>query len=404
VKPGLKRATALALAPQLLLAQADERRDAEALRAVAHAALAYTPMVAIQPGNDTLGAAQSGPDTVLLEVAASLRYFGGLVALRRRLRETLAPLGHALHLASAPTALGAALLARVRRSFDGDAEATASALDAAPVWLLGPGRAHWDALQGMGLRTLADLRVLPRSGIARRFGAALLDELDRAYGRAPDPRVPIELPAAFDSRLELYARADTTEQVLHGAGVLLERMVAWLSARHAFVRRCALVMQHEPRWRRDSGVPSATPLEIALAEPSRDRAHLLVLLRERLARLALPAPTLELRLQADDIVRGTPPHAELFPTPRSEREGLVRLIERLQARLRWHRRIERPRHGGQRLGGLAAEHLPEGLELHEEQQVRDHGEDDEDDEELEERADVDVALLVMRLGIHDLRH
>jgi len=333
VKPGLKRATALALAPQLLLAQADERRDADALRAVAHAALAYTPMVAIQPGNDALGAAQSGPDTVLLEVAASLRYFGGLAALRRRLREALAPLGHALHLASAPTALGAALLARVHRSFDGDAAATANALDAAPVWLLGPGRAHWDALQGMGLRTLSDLRVLPRSGIARRFGAALLDELDRAYGRAPDPRVPVELPAAFESGLELYARADTTEQVLHGAGVLLERMVAWLSARHAFVRRCTLVMQHEPRWRRDGGVPAATPLEIALAEPSRDRAHLLVLLRERLGRLALPAPTLELRLHAADIVRGPPPHAELFPTPRSEREGLVRLIERLQARL-----------------------------------------------------------------------
>ena len=32
-------------------------------------------------------------------------------------------------------------------------------------------------------------------------------------------------------------------------------------------------------------------------EPSRDGAHLLALLRERLAQLSLPAPTLELRLQ-----------------------------------------------------------------------------------------------------------
>src|ERR1700754_4328963 len=49
VKPGLKRATALALAPNLTLALADARRDEEALRAVAHTALACTPNVTIQP-------------------------------------------------------------------------------------------------------------------------------------------------------------------------------------------------------------------------------------------------------------------------------------------------------------------------------------------------------------------
>jgi protein ImuB len=58
-----------------------------------------------------------------------------------------------------------------------------------------------------------------------------------------------------------------------------------------------------------------------------------MLLRERLAQLCLPAPTLELRLHAADIARRAPPNGELFPTPRSERVGLTRLIERLQARL-----------------------------------------------------------------------
>jgi protein ImuB len=245
-----------------------------------------------------------------------------------------------LNLANAPTALSAALLARVHRRFDGaDLATTQRALDAAPVWLLGPGRTHWEALQGMGLRTLADLRCLPRSGVARRFSAALLDELDRAYGSVPDPRISIVLPPVFESRLELFARADTTEQVLYGAGLLLDRLIAWLAAQHAFVCRFTLVMQHEPRWRRDAQTPSETTLELALAESSRDRAHLLVLLRERLAHLALPAPTLELRLHAADIARRAPPNAELFPTPRSEREGLLRLIERLQARL-GHERVQ----------------------------------------------------------------
>ena len=340
VKPGLKRATALALAPHLTLAQADARRDEEALSAVAHTALAFTPNVAIQPANDAVGAEQAAPDTVLLEVQGSLRYFGGLQSLLQRLQRALVPLGHRLHLANAPTALSAALLARVHSRFDGvDPMVMQRALDAAPVWLLGPGRAHWEALQGMGLRTLADLRCLPRSGVARRFSAALLDELDRAYGVAPDPRVSIVLPPAFESRLELFTRADTTEQVLYGTGLLLDRLIAWLAAQHAFVCRFTLVMQHEPRWRRDSQTPRETTFELALAEPSRDRAHLLVLLRERLARLVLPAPTLELRLHAVDIAKRAPPNTELFPTPRSEREGLLRLIERLQARL-GHERVQ----------------------------------------------------------------
>jgi protein ImuB len=330
IEPGQKRATALALAPQLLIGQADASRDAAALGAIAHAALAFTPSVCMQPSHDP----QRSPDTVLLEVRSSLRYFGGPTRLLQRLREVVSPLGHRVHAASAPTPLGAALLARgPRRMHCSDAPAMQRALDATPVWLLGPGREHWEALQGMGLCTLADLRRLPRSGLARRFGTALLADLDRAYGERPDPRVPLALPPQFDSRLELFARADSTEQVLHAAGMLLARLAAWLAAQHAFVRGFVLAMQHEPRWRSDAQVPPQTLLSVSLAEPSRDPVHLQVLLRERLAQLQLPAPTLELHLAAREIVPGEAPSGELFASAASEREGLVRLVERLQARL-----------------------------------------------------------------------
>lgn len=328
VRAGQKRATALALAPDILLGQADGPRDAQALQAIAFAALAFTPAVAIQPRADT------SPDTVLLEVSTTLRYFGGLEKLLQRLLRAIAPLGHRLQFAVAPTPLGAALLARVHRRIRcDDLDALRETLGAAPVWLLGPGREHWDALEGMGLNTLADLKRLPRAGIARRFGPMLLAELDAAFGDRPDPRRPIELPAQFEARLELFARADTSEQVLHGAGVLLGRFVAWLSARHAMARSFTLVMHHEPRWRHDVRSPEHTALDLALAEPSRDAKHLLGLLRERLAQLQLPAPTLELRLRSGEVVQKPAPNGELFPTPASEHEGLVRLVERLQARL-----------------------------------------------------------------------
>jgi protein ImuB len=330
VKPGLKRATALALAPRIVLGQADPVRDAEAMLPVAHAALAFTPQVSLQPPTEPGRAA----DTVLLEVQASLRYFGGIDRLLQRLRASVEPFGHALRVASAATAQGAAVLARVDPPpLCLTLEATQAAVSRAPVWLLGPGRAHWEALQGMGLRQVGDLLGLPRAGLARRFGETLLAELDAAFGRRADPREPIVPARTFESRLELFARADSSEQVLHGASVLLARLVAWLAAQHAFVRRFRLLMHHETRWQQGDRTPQATALEIALAEPSRDSAHLLVLLRERLAQLQLPAPTLELALQAEDIVKRAPPNGELFPTRQSEDAGLTRLIERLQARL-----------------------------------------------------------------------
>ncbi|MEP6740151.1 MAG: DNA polymerase Y family protein [Caldimonas sp.] len=330
VKPGLKRATALALAPRIVLGQADAARDAQALLPVAHAALAFTPNVSLQPSSEP-GAA---PSIVLLEVQSSLRYFGGLGPLLKRLRQAVRPLGHAIRCASAATAQGAAVLARVEPPpHCANLAETRRALEAAPVWLLGPGREHWEALQGMGLRHVGDLLGLPRAGLARRFGETLLAEVDAAFGRRPDPREALVIAPSFESRLELFARADSTEQVLHGASVLLERLVAWLAAQHAFVRGFRLLMHHESRWQQSERMPQATALPIALAEPSRDSAHLLVLLRERLAQVQLPAPTLELALQAEDIVKRAAPNSELFPTRQSENEGLTRLIERLQARL-----------------------------------------------------------------------
>lgn len=322
VQRGMKRATALALAPQLLFGEAHEGRDAAALQAVAHAALAFSPVVCLSP-----------PAGVLLEVSTTLRYFGGIDRLAQRLDDTLAPLGHRVFRARAPTAQGAALLSRWR---DGvlcpDLATLQAALDDAPLPVLAAAQPHLETFLGMGLRQLGELRRLPRAGLARRFGEGLLDELDSASGDRPDPRESVVLPPAFDSEVELFARADTTDQLLHGAEVLLARLVVWLSARHAFVRRFQLVLRHEGRLRRAEG-PSVTPVDVALAEPSRDAGHLQSLLRERLAAFVLPAPTLELALHAHDIAQQPPPNTELFPTPRNEREGLVRLIERLQARL-----------------------------------------------------------------------
>lgn len=381
IRRGMKRATALALAPDLLLGHADVRRDAQALRAVAHVALGFSPAVSWATPADLRAVgefANARPCLspalvgVRLEVQSCLRYFGGLPRLLQRLQDALAPLGHSVRIASAPTALGAALLAGWRDDLalgphiGGDSEyrvgsgpvaparcdavldavpdAAASAisrrdaafqalLDAAPLALLPSAREHAEALAGMGLHTLADLRPLPRAGLARRFGPGLLADIDRARGHTPSAEAWLTLPEQFDSRIELLCRADTTAQVLAGAHILLARLMAWAGARQARVARFSLVMHHEPSRRHSRDCPDRTPLLIAPAEPSSDVAHLRSLLAERLGRLPLAAPALELSLQCDHTVAGAAPNRELFASRSSEREGLARLVERLQARL-----------------------------------------------------------------------
>jgi protein ImuB len=348
VKPGAKRSTALALACDLVLGQADPARDAQALQAAGYAALAFTPMVCVET---TDGAGTPAP-VVLLEVQSSLRFFGGFRRLLACLQRALQPLGHELQIASAPTALSAALLARWRSDLASgphsvSIDALRRLLDDAPVWLLGTGREHWEALQGMGLRQLSDLRHLPRSGLARRFGTALLAALDRARGDAPDPREPIVCPPAFEQRIELFTRADTAEQMMAGAQVLIARLIAWARVRQSRVAGFTLRMHHEAHRRRDA---HSSELSIGLAAPSADAAHLASLLSERLARTPLTAPALEMSLRCDALVQTSAPNAELFPTRGAEREGLTRLIERLQARL--------GAEGVQRLA-LVADHRPE---------------------------------------------
>jgi len=368
IGPGIKRATALALAADLLVADSDAAREAAALQAVVHAALVFTPSVCLHTG--ALEDRHQGP-TVLLEVQASLRLFGGLPRLRQQLLQAVAPLGHRVQVAAAPTALGAALLAQLARPAAAanslhtvatpaatpaappavpptatsperwvlgrhatDLQALQALLGRAPVALLGACRAHADVLLATGLHTVADLQALPRDGVSRRFGPAVLDELDRALGRQKDPRRWLTPPPVFESRLELYARAESTDQVLYGAAVLLARLVAWAQARQGRVGAFTLRMLHERQRSQERGeTPAATDLHVPLAEPALDPAHLQLLLRERLAHCTLAAPTLELQLLCRHLVAAPAPNGELFPTSSSRAEGLVRLLERLCARL-----------------------------------------------------------------------
>jgi protein ImuB len=330
VRPGQKRATALALAPHTRLGEADPARDAAALTAVAHVAMGFTPAVSLGAGH-----------AVLAEVQASLRYFGGLPRLLERLRAGLAPLGHALRLACAPTAQGAQWLA-----MGADAAAAAppntradwrARVGAVPVARMAAAAPHLAALEALGLATAADLWKQPRAGLTRRFGGELLADIDRALGELADPRTALQPAPVFEDRLELFMRADDSAALLAGAAVLLNRLTAWAGAQRGLVAGFELRLHHESRRKMlEDPASRTTVLEIGLGEPVSDTAHLHSLLRERLQRLPLAASVIELSLHCHSIAPGAPPNRELFPSAASVGEGWQRLLERFEARLGAH--------------------------------------------------------------------
>lgn len=323
VRAGMKRGGVLTLAPHTRLVERDPAREADALRAVALALLRFSPCVALDD-----------EATLIVDVGPSLRLFGGLPSLCRQVRATLAALGYAARLSAAPTGCGAWLLARVsarariRRRVAGPASLV-RALDGLPCVLLPDARPHAGWFDGLGCRTLADLRGLPRAGLQRRCGPALLATLDRAYGDAVEPLAWMAVPPVFDVRLELPERVDHAEAVLFAARRLVVQLCGWLAARQLSLAAMTFGLEHE---RGRQAVPP-TPLELAFAAPVRDETHFMRLLGERLARVELPAAVIAVRLTATRVESVAPPADDLFPEPGGTRETRERLFELLVARL-----------------------------------------------------------------------
>jgi len=321
VRPGSALTAAWALAPQLRILPRDAAAEAGALEAIATWACQFTAKVSLEP-----------PQGVLLEVAGSLRLFGGIARLMARLRGGLADLGFEGQLAAGPTPRAALWLAR------GGGET----LQALPIGAIGPEPEALALLRRIGVRTLGELMQLPRAGITARFGQGLLRDLDRALGQAPEPRVFFVPPERFKAQLELPAPVMEADRVLFAARRLLLQLEGFLAARQAGVRGFTLSLTHRHK--------RSTVIDVGSATPHRDTEHWQRLLREHLGAIVLKSPAEAIGLEAAGLAPLAGAAPGLFGDARSEAEAWERLTERLQARL-----------GGAVVHGLAthAEHRPE---------------------------------------------
>jgi protein ImuB len=286
-----------------------------ALEPTAAWACQFTPRVSLEP-----------PHELALEIAGSLRLFGGQDALLAELRHGLDALGFPARVATASTARAALWLAR----------GEGVRLEALPLEVTG---FALEFFRSIGVPTLGQLLALPRAGLAQRCGESVMRALDEALGAVPEARAFFAPPPRFSAQLELPAEVTHAEGLLFGARRLLLQLAGLLAARHEGVRSFVL-----------RPLPLGAQIRVGLASPSRDAERFAQLLRERLANVSLQGPVEALRLEAENFAPLQGSTRGMFGDAAGEAEDWARLVERLRARL-----------GRDAVHGLATEpdHRPE---------------------------------------------
>jgi protein ImuB len=315
IHPGMTISAAIALAPELIEHPRDEAAEQRALRSIAAWAGQFTSLVSLSP-----------PDALLLEIAGSLRLFGGLRALLLQIGTGLSELGYTAAIAASPTPTAARLLARR----GGSASVTevgeiAAALSPLPLASLDQPEDTIRTLGVMGVHTIGECLALPREGLARRFGQPLVDELDRALGRLPDPCAPYAVPARYSAKLTLPAPVQETEPLLFAANRLLLELSGYLRTRQAGITRLKLTLQHEQR--------KPTVITLGFSAPTRDAQRMLRLLRERLHDFTLPDRAEAIVIESEETRPLSSRNLSLFPEDRLLEEERWLIIDHLRARL-----------------------------------------------------------------------
>ena len=336
---------------------------ADALTALGWWALQFTPKVT----QVNAGAAGEAEGVLVMEVSASERLFGGRKQLLRRIYQSNKPVALVKYAQAATSLIAIAKLqvepaapvsssaslssgafanASARRKpanlRDGQPDSLPDPLpaplphalpyglpDSLPITTLAAARPHLPTLARIGCTTWGQLRALPRGGLVRRFGADLLDALDRAYGSKPELYPWLVLPDVFEAKLELTARIDNAPALMFGARRLLAQLHVWLHFRQRGILALELGWELDAR-RQDV---AQGQLIVRTAEPTLDMAHVQRLLAENLARITLHAPALYLRLRSLETAALPGTTASLLPDEVRKGDSLHHLLERLSARL-----------------------------------------------------------------------
>jgi protein ImuB len=314
IHPGMSTGAAAARLAGLDLRTREPARETALLHELATWGQRFTSFTSLEP-----------PAALLLEIGGSLKLFGGARIVRERLQAELAAQGYCANLALAPTPRAALWLSRAGSQSVLDARATGARLGALPLTALDlPERAERNFAR-LGVSTVREAFRLPRDGLARRFGPALLRDWDRALGRLPEARRGFRETPAFTARRELPVALTETGRLMPFLDAMLAALADTLRRHDAGIDSLTLAFEHSRG--------AATTVRLRLLAVGRDPVHFKRLVGTRLESLHLPASVIAIRLESSPFKIIGAATSELLATRTNTTTEWSELIETLRARL-----------------------------------------------------------------------
>lgn len=291
VRAGQTPTEACAMFAHLQVETIEKREVEERLIAIAEVASRYGTAVS-----------WSCPDTVWLDITGASHLFGGEQALADELHEQVRLLGHVVRvvIASGPQIAQAvarwggktksAIVKNAAHEMS-DLPLSALPLDAEKIAWLGR----------IGLFTVGQINDLPAKVASVRLGAHALQVLELAQGIDRKPLIPGAFPQFLSEELEWDEPAEGTTPLLFALRGLVAKISARLNGRGEAASFLEVELSHDRAIARHRGVLSQTVISFELASPLYRESDLERVIKSRLERLELSAPTIGLRLQARSL-------------------------------------------------------------------------------------------------------
>lgn len=324
LSPGQGLANGYALCPDLLALERQPQREQQTLEQLACWGYGLVADISSAEGN-----------SLLLEVGACRRLYGGLSPLLQRLASELEERGHVALAGVAHTPKAAWLLAHSASN-----AATWSSLQLRPeqleqqlgeisVAMLPVPPSIRTALEQMGIHTVQALLALPLSPLGKRFGVDFVRYLQRLTGHAPDPQ-PSFMPAPhFEHSLAFLDGIHDRQILLFPMKRLIGTLCDYLRARQLQCRAL--------QWRFFDAHTLQAELVVELSQAGNGAATFFDLSRLRLDQLNLAEPVFTLQLLSQAFSKTSGISLDLFDDdPQASRNPSSKpaeLLDRLSARL-----------------------------------------------------------------------
>jgi protein ImuB len=263
--PGMPLTQARAIRPDLKVAADEPIEDAKALRRLAVGCFRFSPFVA-----------PCAPDSLWIDATGVAHLFGGEAAMLHRIATLLRRSGLTARVAIAATPGAAWAWSHYGEPQVIDSESKDD-LDALPVSALRLGPDVVYALWRVGIKTIGELKALPRSTLPLRFGKEMMLRLDQALGTVPESIDCIVPPKARRRELVFAEPVSAPEDLHRAAAYLVNALCADLDQAQEGARKLDLVFRRADH--------TTQAIRIGTARASRAPKHLLKLIAEHLDRI-----------------------------------------------------------------------------------------------------------------------